>query len=145
MGSMGMSLRYSLDIRCFLRGEGQDPPENNATHATEVETSQNASSSDVTPLTLSSLLTTLDARWVPGASSATVEETFPNTLSSNATPPTTSLPPAVPDAGQVAWDAPEEAALSAFTFEASYKDKGKVNDSEFALFDFSTVVCKDLV
>ena len=37
----GVSLRYSLDIGYFLKGEGQDPPESSATPAAKVETSLN--------------------------------------------------------------------------------------------------------
>jgi len=45
----GVSLKYSLDIRSFLKREGQDPSEGSATHAAEVEASQNPPSRDAAP------------------------------------------------------------------------------------------------
>jgi len=60
-GKRGASLRYSLDIESFLRGEGRGPPESSAAHAAQVETSLNAPSSDVAPLTSGLLPTALDA------------------------------------------------------------------------------------
>ena len=107
-----------------------------------METSPNAPSSDAAPLTSSSLSTAPDARRVAGASSAIVEETSLNTPLSDAAPPMTNPPPTVPDVGQVARAAPEEVALPVTTSKASHKSKGKVSDREFALFDFSTIVCK---
>jgi len=65
---------------------------------------------------------------VAGVSSVTIGETSLNTPTSDDAPPTTSLPPAVPNTGQVARAAPEEAALPASTSKASHKDKGKVSD-----------------
>ena len=53
-GKRGASPKYSLDIRSFLRGEVQDPPEGSATHATGVEATQNPPSRDAAPLTLAS-------------------------------------------------------------------------------------------
>jgi len=98
-GKCGASLRCSLDIGSFLRGEGWDPLESNVAHAGEVETSLHAPSSDATPLTSSSLLIALDARRVAGASSVTVGETSPNTPSNDVVPPATSPPLTVLNAG----------------------------------------------
>ena len=60
--------------------------------------------------------------------------------SSNAAPLTTSSPLTAPDAGRVAWTAPEVAALLAPTSEASYKDKVCLR---VCLLDFSTIARKD--
>ena len=123
----GVSLRYSLEIRSFIMCEGQDPPESSAAPAAVMETSLNAPSSDVVPLTSSTLLTASDARQVAGTSPATVEETSLNTPSSDATPLATNSPPAALDTGRVAWATSEEATLSASGFEASHRGKGKVS------------------
>jgi len=144
-GKRGVSPRYSLDIGSFLRGEGQYPPEISATQATEVETSLDALSRNITPLTSSFLLSALDAGRVAGISSATVEETSLNNPSSDAAPLVMSPPSAVSDARQVARAAPEEAALPASTPKASHNGKDKLSDREFALFNFFIVVCKDFV
>ena len=64
----GVSPKYSFDIRPFLKGEGQDLLEDNATHAAGVEASQNPPSSDATPLTLGLLLTALDTEQVADVS-----------------------------------------------------------------------------
>ena len=122
------SLRYSFDIGSFLMGDGQDPPEISAAHASEVETHLNASSIDIAPLAPSSLSTALDAGQVVGASSILVGKSSPNISSSDTVPPVTILPPVVPDTRQVSRAASEEATLPASTSEASYKGKGKVSD-----------------
>ena len=122
-----MSLRYLLEIGSFLRSEGQDPIENSVAPAALVETSLNAPSSDVAPLTSGSLPTAPDVGRVTSGSPATVEGTSLNTPSSDAMTLTTSSPLAAPDAGRVARAVPEEAAISASVFEASRKGKGKVS------------------
>ena len=76
----GVSPRYSLEIGCFLRSKGQDPPESSAAPATMVETSLNAPSSNAAPLTTSSLPTTPNAGWVTRALPAIVEEASLNSL-----------------------------------------------------------------
>ena len=58
----------------------------------------NAPSSDVAPLTSSSLPTALDAGRVAGASPAIVEENSLNALSSDVVPLARSSPSAAPDA-----------------------------------------------
>ena len=70
-GKRGVSQKYSLEIESLL--------------AVMVETSLNAPSSDVTPLTSSSLGTAPDAKRVAGASPAAVETSL-NTLSSDVAP-----------------------------------------------------------
>ena len=85
----GVSSRYPLEIGSFLWSEGRDPSESSA-------------------------------------ASATVDETFLNTPSSDVVPLTTSSLPTASDTGRMTRAYPEEAALSASAFEASYKGKVSV-------------------
>ena len=98
-GKRGTSPKYSLDIGSFFKEEGQDHLEGGATHAANVEASQNPLSRDVAPLLSGFLSTAFDVKWVADVFSVVVGETSPSTPPSDVAPPTTSLLPTVPDAG----------------------------------------------
>ena len=124
-GKHGVSLKYSLDIGSFLRGEGQDPSEGSATYAAGVEASQNPPSRDAAPLTSGLLPTALDTKQVADISSVGVGvgETSPNVLSSDAVPLVMGLQPVVHDAKQATRAAIEKATLPASTHGLSVMTK----------------------
>ena len=76
-GKRRASPKHSLDIGSFLKGEGYDPLEGGATHATEVEASLNAPSRNVVPPISGLLLTAFDAERVADVSSVMVGVTSP--------------------------------------------------------------------
>jgi len=122
-----VSLKYSLDIGSFLKGEGQDPLEGDATHAVEMEASQNALSRNAITLILGLLPIAFDAEQVTDIFSVVIGDTSLNTSPSNTVPPAISFPSAVLDVGLVSQATIKDAAHPVSTAEAIRKGKGQVS------------------